>query len=259
MSQNQYGTHFLPEKSVFCVGIYGSASTWAYNVCRMLVMSDFGEDSVASLYADAPLSGPHPSLWCGPAVTACNWKAAVIKMHEGSQEAFDSICSGAVSSIVTVRDPRDAIVSVMQRFHWNFDTAFDRVGKSLDFIDRILQEESTLVLRYEDSFMCKPQSILKIAAHLHIHIDAGKTAEIFSELGPECIDNITRGYSPEDSGINVDPAGRLYDRTTHWHQQHRGDGRVGKWREYLRRSERKMIRDTYWKEITRLGYASLGW
>ena len=259
MSKNQDGKHLLPGKTVFCAGIYGSASTWVYNVCRMLISADSQQDAVAALYADAPFSDAHPDLWSGPPITAEYWDAAVIKMHEGSPEVLDAIHQNAAMTVITVRDPRDAIVSVMQRFQWDFDYAFERVCQSVFFIDRILQERSSLVLRYEDSFMCDPDTIRKIASHLSISIDNIDAMRIFYELCPKSIDKITLGYRHDDESIAVDPAGRLYDKTTHWHQQHLGDGRTGKWREYLHRRERKKIRDICWKEITRLGYAGLGW
>jgi hypothetical protein len=225
----------------------------------MLIINDTGDENIAALYADTPISGPHPNLWNGPPVTADHWHAAVIKMHEGSEEAYDAITSRSAISIVTVRDPRDAIVSVMQRFKWDFDTAFEHVYKSLHFADQLLQLPSTLVLRYEDYFMREPQSIYKIAAHLHIDIDDHRIMQIFSALNPESIDKLTRDYQAEDRMINIDTAGRLYDKSTHWHQQHYGDGSVGKWRKYLSRRERKKIRASCWKEITRMGYAGLGW
>jgi len=259
MPMDPFNEASIPERTVFCVGIYGSASTWVYNVCRQLMIASNPGDRVATLYADTPFSQPHPDLWTGPPIHNDHWDAAVIKMHEGSPEAFAAIQSGAVTCIISVRDPRDAVVSVMQRFKWNFDVAFDHVSNSLRFVDSILQAESSLVLRYEDLYMCEPQSIVRIAAHLHIDVGEREVMEIFSRLSPVSIDSITRHYTTNDEAISVDTAGRLYDKTTHWHQQHHGDGSVGKWHKYLHRRERKLIREACWKEMTRLGYASLGW
>ncbi len=249
----------FPAHCVLCVGIYGSASTWIYNACRLLMNHAFGEANVAAFYADAPLSGladdrtaqkyPIPDRCC----------AAVIKLHEGCPETAELIATDRVQTLVTVRDPRDAIASVMRRFHWEFEEALEHVRSSVGFVDQILRPDRMLVLRYEDLFTRERRTVDRLAAYLNIAAEPGISAAIFSQLAPQAIDWATRAYDPSDAAIRVNPAGRLYDTQTHWHQRHIGDGSIGKWRAALSVGERNKIRTLCWKEITRLGYAGFGW
>jgi hypothetical protein len=93
----------------------------------------------------------------------------MLKTHHIKRDLLLLIAAGAAKAIVPMRDPRDCVVSLMQRFHRSFDTALRDVSSSLAHIDAI-PSRGVLALRYEDRFAEKRETILKIAAFLGVDV-----------------------------------------------------------------------------------------
>jgi|GEM_PF-2402164 len=249
---------YLPPVTLVCVGLYGSASTWLYNACRRVLACDSRELRIASFFSDRPLSEDGGTPGAPSPFATPGWDAAVVKMHEGSAEALELINSEGVQVLITIRDPRDCLISVMDRFGWRFETALDRIEASLRLVDRVLQVPGALILRYEEGFMREVGTLQRIARCLARDLDEETSSRLFAELTPARIDGLTRDYSANDETLGTNPAGRLFHRISHWHQGHCGDGAIGKWRYSLRPAQEALVRARIWREITRLGYAGHG-
>lgn len=248
----------LPAHTVLCVGVYGSASTWTYNLCRLLLLTRYPVDRLAACYSEQPLTdGLLPADPGAPVVR--RWSAIVVKVHDGSEEAAQLIESGRVRTVITVRDPRDGLTSVMQRFRWSFTEALDHLLQNVRFVDRILQRQPSLILRYEDGFMHRRETVARLAEFLDLPLASDHVHRIYQELSRDRIETFTQRLSLADSGVGRNSAGNLYHTETHWHQGHFGDGKIGKWRQVLTWRQRRQIRTAAWREITRLGYAGYGW
>ena len=97
------------------------------------------------------------------------------------------------------------------------------------------------VFRYEDKFIGSVETFDRIAAMLQIIPSATHRAEILAALEPAAVrDKIKR---LEAAGSIRGEA--IWDRETHWHANHVGDGRVGKFRDNLSvEQEKEILRQT---------------
>src|SRR5215469_2694792 len=93
---------------VATVGLHASASTWVFNVARELLIAAYGEDAVMTLYAD--------EIALLPTRTARAGRHLVVKSHRGSPPLDRWFVERGARVLVSVRDPRDAAVSMAQRF-----------------------------------------------------------------------------------------------------------------------------------------------
>jgi hypothetical protein len=96
---------------VMTTGLHGSASTWVFNVARELMIATFGAEAVLSFFAETPTS-----LLAYPGVSG---RHIVCKTHRRA-DLPTSASEGAAAVIVTVRDPRDCVFSLMGRFGSGF-------------------------------------------------------------------------------------------------------------------------------------------
>ena len=94
---------------VAAIGLHGSASTWVFNVIRELMIAAIGDEQrILALYADELRQLPDEAAIAG--------NCLLIKSHQGSA-ALDAWLARARSRLVlSVRDPRDASISMAQRF-----------------------------------------------------------------------------------------------------------------------------------------------
>src|SRR4051812_42545431 len=90
------------------VGLHGSASTWVFNVVRELMIDAVGEPHVLALYADDLSQLPDSDARSG--------RHLVIKSHQGSAGLDAWLIAAKAQIVLSVRDPRDASISMAQRF-----------------------------------------------------------------------------------------------------------------------------------------------
>ena len=93
---------------VATIGLHASASTWVFNVVRELMIARFGESAVSAVYAE--------TLNELPGEPARSDQPLVIKSHHGSPELDRWLAANDAQYFVSIRDPRDASISMAQRF-----------------------------------------------------------------------------------------------------------------------------------------------
>src|SRR5581483_4458696 len=94
---------------VATIGLHGSASTWVFNIARELMAAAYGEDEVRSLYAET--LGELKERY-GEAR-----RHLVLKSHHGSVALDAWLTSVSPAIVLSVRDPRDASLSMAERFN----------------------------------------------------------------------------------------------------------------------------------------------
>ena len=208
---------------VITAGLYGSGSTWAYNVIRLLLQDTPGLGPVHAGFADALAELPEPDGHPG---------SVVIKTHCPDRAMRIFARATAAHVVITVRDPRDAIVSMMQRFGISFIDMREGLIASAHLLLGLVAYRPALVLRYEDGFSRSEDTVKGIAAFLGVPASADQTAGIAAALTPERVAADIRALA--DAGrFGTTPDAQAADPVTQWHPGHVGDGRVGKWREVL--------------------------
>ena len=169
----------------------------------------------------------------------------VAKSQNPMADLESYIVDSGEPAVITVRDPRDAVVSFMQRFPNSLATSFEEALKAIAWSAERLVALSRLrklpVFRYEDKFIGSVETFDRIAAMLRIIPSATYRAEILAALEPEAVKKKI-GRLEAAGSIRGEA---IWDRETHWHANHVGDGKVGKFRDNLSvAQENEILRQT---------------
>lgn len=207
---------------ILAVGVRGSASTWAFNVAREVMAAAIGTAAVAPCFANTP----DDLAAAGAAGAAC----VVCKTH--GVAGLDRLArQDGARAIVTVRDPRDAVLSLIERFGTPPAVALRGVAESCNAVLGCAGP-GVPVLRYEDGFFERTETVALLARHLGVAVAAADLARIFAAWRTDAVRAFaaTVPTLPADRLV-ADGAAFCFDRLTQVHRTHIGDGRVGKWRE----------------------------
>lgn len=212
----------MPSRLVLTLGLHGSASTWSYNVVRELLVARFGARAVAACFANAL-----DELFAEPRAMG---RLMVCKTHGFPRiDMLAHLTQAPI--IVTVRDPRDAALSLIERFGSTADAAIRSVAQDCEYA-AWAAAAGHLVLRYEDGFFDSPDAVRQVASHLGLDVAQDVVARIAGTWRTESV----RAFAATVPDL---PPERLvsqgsvftFDRLTQIHRTHIGDGRIGKWRE----------------------------
>jgi hypothetical protein len=231
--------------AVLCLGLPGSASTWLFNVCISLAHAK--GSLVHVLYTDR-ISDLSNGLERG---AIGKDDMLVVKSHS-AESGFVEALDCPPKYVLSVRDPRDCVVSFMERFGHSFDCSLDLVAQSCKSLLRA-QSAGALLFRYESGFFDSLQTIARLQDYLGIErpVDIGS---IMNACSKESIkDFIGRFDSLPDDRI-VRKGDDEFDRMTHWHRNHFGDGETGKWRYRLDSCQQARANAVLANAIERFGY-----
>lgn len=202
-------------------GTHRSGSTWIFNAIRLLAMHA-RLPLAASLYSD----GGSEILRNIPSGT----QNVVVKVHRSDHILMTLASLVETKIIISMRDPRDSVVSLLERFSISTREAVGWLSASFASLASLPTTADRLVLHYEDRFTENEATISAIAKFVGLNVTADETAPIFDALRGDMV----RQYI--ESWLNRSlPAKRPrdFDPATQWHPGHVGDGRIGKWVEGL--------------------------
>jgi len=233
---------------IITIGLHGSASTWVFNTARELMIACYGEEQIAAIFADSVQEMIADGSLAG--------RHVVWKTHHGGPhwEVFAWLSRATV--VLSVRDPRDAAVSLMQRFAVDARSAVQAIGQDCR---RAMQcaDAGYPVLRYEDRFFDNPATVAALARLIGAEVSAEVQARIFERYRTEAVralaDNLAALSAERVSGT-VDSL--QFDRVTQIHRGHIGNGRIGKWRECLPAAQQREVTDYFAPFLKRFGYAA---
>ena len=229
-----------PPRLVATIGMHASASTWVFNVVRELLVASVGAHRVKSLYADERAQVPDFA------------DHLVIKSHHGSADLDAWLGAANARIFLSVRDPRDACLSMAQRFGSPLEHTVRWIANDCNRLLRLAPLGHPL-LRYEDRFFEDRAVAGRISLALGI------------EPTPELIDAIFARYSTEavrefSERLGELPPERLttvvtfkMDRVTQILGPHIGDTRSGKWRNLPMQVQTELTR-IYRPFLDRFGY-----
>jgi hypothetical protein len=210
-----------------CLGMPGSGSTWLYNVALRVAIATVEPGTM--FYAG--MLNSVSELDCSVINTG---RFFIMKCHHVDDEMMEAIRPVLQCLLISIRDPRDAIVSLSSHVEHTFDTALNSVIYSALATSQRVQEEHATVFRYEDGFTDDLSTVQRIADAMSLDLTAEKCREIFDYNSRRNVE--ARILDLRDSGIlarersNAD----LADRVTQWRLGHIGrSGKVGAWREHL--------------------------
>jgi GR25 family glycosyltransferase involved in LPS biosynthesis/tetratricopeptide (TPR) repeat protein len=223
-----------PPRLFFCCGQHGSGSTWLFNLVREICRAE--RLDFVSCHRESAARLPRDGLGS---------RLLVVKSHNPMPDLRALIAGSAAPAVITVRDPRDAVVSYMQRFPHSLAIGFDEALEAIEYSAQALLALSRLrdmpVFRYEDGFIGRAATFDRIAALLGTRPTGERRADILAGLAPDAVRRTIS--SLEAAGAIRGEA--VWDPETQWHANHVGDGKVGKFSRLLSlQQQREVIRRT---------------
>lgn len=213
---------------VLCAGLKSSGSTWLYNaaiqLCEAKVRTARGvRPRIFPFYAETVEQFPPGSERAG---------LLVVKTHIPSESLVYLTRFARGTVLLSVREPRDSVASLMQRFGHQFEPCVKELAAGAVRIVQLAHVARPLVLRYEDRFFERPQTVARLARRLGVTIARPAAERIFNALTAENVRKRIRGLTSRGVfGARPDPD--RFDPRTHWHPGHIGDGKIGKYAEVL--------------------------
>jgi hypothetical protein len=202
--------------------LHGSASTWVFNIVRELMGAAFGDANMMCLNGDKLTELPDEPARQG--------RYLLIKSHHGGVELDEWLDVKQACRILSMRDPRDAAISMSQRFQYPLAHTLPWIAKDCGRIMRLASGQHPL-LRYEDRFFDDIVWTKRLAATVARPMDLAVINGIFNRYRTASVrafaETVTE-LPPER--LNVGPHS-TFDEVTQIHNIHIGDTRSGKWRD----------------------------
>jgi hypothetical protein len=214
---------------VVTLGVPGSASTWIFNVCRELLSAD-GTVAAGFLHRDVDFAAP---LAAGAAHT-------LFKAHVLSRPMIEKLAALDARIFVTLRDPRDCVVSLLERFRYGFDRALREVMRSAACIV-MLGVRADRVYRYENRYWEQSGIIDDLCAALDLDMPREARDKVTASYHRAALEKVVAAVPSLDEGRLAVHDDIVYDKLTHWHPNHFGDGIVGKWPTRLAPTSREIV------------------
>jgi hypothetical protein len=224
----------LPPRLVATIGLHASASTWVFNVVRELMIARLGASAVVAAYAEDLSELPDASSREG--------RHLVIKSHHGSPGLDEWLAAEQPLMVLSVRDPRDACLSMAQRFKAPLDRTAQWISADCDRLERLAQQNHAL-LRFEDRFFAGGAAAEGLARLLGLSV----ANEIIEAIAERYTTEAVRSFAQKLAELPPDRvtmvgASHLMDRTTQIHGPHIGDSRSGKWRDLPSSTQAELTR-----------------
>jgi hypothetical protein len=230
---------------VATIGMHASASTWVFNVARELIIATLEDAQVLTLYADEVGQVPDEASRAG--------RTLVIKSHHGSPGLDAWLAAQQARIFLSVRDPRDACISMSQRFKAPLEHSVRWIANDCNRLLR-LAPRGHFLLRYEDRFFDDPAAAERLADVLGVRAVPAVIGAIFARYRTESVHSFAQRLAelPPERLTMVGSA--VMDRVTQILGPHIGDARSGKWRDLPGPLQGELTR-VFGPFLDRFGYA----
>ncbi len=225
--------------------MYASGSTWLFNAARAVA---------AVLDPTLPVAG----RWAGGMKELKNLAggAQVVKTHELTPAAGKFLRAQADVILISLRDPRDAVTSLMQHMGEDFAQALRRVEISAQFAARHAGDARARLFSYESGFTETPAAFDDLAAALGGILTAAQRQALFDSTRRDKIEEKISRLAELPTAWRNPGTGDLLDRDTQWHRHHAGrNGEIGRWRQALAPGEVAVIERSLADFMRNFGYS----
>jgi hypothetical protein len=214
---------------IWCLGVYASGSTWVFNAVIKVATAVVPSRPVAARFVtcrqeldflDDPVCLP------------------VVKSHDTDEAAAIELARRADVVLLSIRDPRDCVTSLMLYQRYRFPAALEAVERTARYCARFSADPRVIVLRYEDRFIDDPATLDRIALICGGRLADADRMRIFAETRRPAIEAHIAMLSRSETAIRDPASGDLVDLATQWHTHHAGrSGEIGRWRHLLTLAE----------------------
>ena len=247
-------------RGILCAGTKSSASTWLYNVVAEILRHRGEAEANSYTRADesrSPVYGNVRQFYADSPRGFSKYDPRVDTLVVQTQQPSDALSALAgrpqFQVVMTIREPRDAVASLMKRFGFSFSGAFKAVAEGDARIVELFRRSAPLVLRFEDRFYEREVTIAAIAEFLGIDLPAMLVREIFNALTRESV--AKKIESMRQSGVLdelVSPT--RHDPQTRWRLGHVGEIAIGQHAEFLSREQQLVVLTATAEYCAEFGY-----
>jgi hypothetical protein len=231
----------MPPRRIVTLGLHGSASTFVFNATRELLVATHGAAAVHPCHASRAEEFPLREA-----------RHVIAKSH-----AWPGLAAFArahqVDTVISVRDPRDAMLSLMQRFGMNFISALHGIARDCNTA-MACTDSGFPVLRYEDRFFEHPATVALLARKLQLDAPPETLARIFAAYTTAAVRAYAAGVAALPPAQRSGSGDFWYENVTQITSKHIGDGRQGKWRNLLDASQQAQATQVFAPFLLKYGY-----
>ncbi len=209
--------------TLWCQGMFASGSTWLYNVA-LAVANDL----------EPPLEVAGRFVFGASDAVGLDAPGVrhIVKAHQ-ARGGVRRYAESADAILVTLRDPRDAVVSLMQHQRFSFQRALLNVCHAAEACFLLGANPRAVTLHYELGFIDDPETIDGVARLMGGTVSRERRDDIFRSTRRPAIEAFIARLDKYPTTI-IDRDGDIYDRASHWHRHHSGrSGEIGRWRRML--------------------------
>src|ERR1700722_531188 len=217
----------------WCLGMYASGSTWVFNVAMHIG---------AVLAPEKPPNGRYITDASELDLDRSAVDDVIVKTHNVDNASAQTLRRLAASLLISIRDPRDCVSSLLLYQRYPFELALQAVEGSARCCALFAAGPRTLLLRYEDGFTDQPATLDRIAATLGGHLREADRTEIFAANSRTSVEGRIATLHTLPTAIHDTCSGDIVDPATQWHRHHANrSGEVGRWRHLLTLAEVAMV------------------
>jgi len=224
---------------IFCSGIMRSASTWSFNVCRMIAEYAIKsmKGNVVVGYADGD------NLEQMLAEKAFKEEGfLVIKSHFFKMGAIAMIADKKAKNVCTLRDPLDCIASRKEFVDEPYFNSINNIKACLANVEKFRKIGNTLFIQYRDIQRNPKQEIKRIIDYLKYDVPESLIDEIEEKTSMDAVKKIMSEIPFKSQYDIINNEGHRTDKLTQYHENHIQDGKNKKWETVLTPKEQKVAR-----------------
>ena len=198
-----------------------SASTWVYNLTLDLARLSMPHQPIKGIFI--PYRGNLRQFDDTSAVP-------IVKSHGVDASTESGLSQHARAIIISIRDPRDCVASLIKYHNISFREALQDVQHAAATCAHLAKDKRSVFLRYESQFTEKPETLDQIAAVFGQRLSEDQRNQTFRNSRREAIEDLISNLEQHPTARRV--GNDIYDAERQWHKFHANrTGAIGKWRD----------------------------
>lgn len=157
--------------------------------------------------------------------------------------------------LLSLRDPRDAVTSLMQHMGQSFPHALQLVERSVLFCTYYASHERATLFTYEQGFTESRETFDRLANAFGGTLPPSMREMLFANSRRHVIEERIARLEESPTKWRNPANGDLLDLVSQWHSHHAGrTGETGRWRRYLSDQETQLIERRLASFMKNFGY-----
>lgn len=230
---------------ILCTGMLRSASTWSYNVCRLLLEAQNMEFEGGFVGEGEEVDNfiKHYSL---------AHQNLLIKSHKPGPQSIQYISEGKAQSIYTYRDPRDSLCSGLQFSEFDFSSLLIGGVNSLRALT--FYQDKSLFVRFDNVKISPMQEIERISRYLGFDCEVSVYEKIAAATSLESSKKVILDLQSSQRNDVLQIGTYTIDRKTLFHSNHIGSSKIGRWKDDLNSEEKLLVNAVFKKWLIDLEF-----